>query len=500
MLKETVISRDIVTANGHMLVHVVAGATYSAAPTLPTQGFFLKGAAGRSYDAYECTFDFDATSDATTKAVVRPWFFVPEHNVGGTWLAGKYMENISIGTAGTDVSAPSRRLNSVPVAATKCYMQVVSIAGTAPAELRMTVFGIEGNVAAEVGDIEATIDADDISVFSVFAQATHNSPVDFTVANTSNVSVTCAGSPFVISDTTCHVVYLLYKPVATGKWSTPLVNGIGGVSITSLANVITVSGAGTPFLAGDTYWVGVQQKVTAAGGGGGAAGGGDSIFTSPQDFSVSYLAATQLTLTGLSYIPRIEQFVSVESVDAAGVAKTYTPDSNAFSYNSITGVLTVASATFAPGDLGYRIFTFGPDKSYQSVTNSKRVQEISPLSGQTLWEELVNTAVLGVGTVYFPSAAGLSLVGYKSMVSQLNAGINAVITIEASVDTSAVPDWLDVTRACYDMTSNATGVANWNNAWAIVDMEDCIVPKVRFKVVVSTAPTPVQIHIRRVAL
>jgi hypothetical protein len=31
-------------------------------------------------------------------------------------------------------------------------------------------------------------------------------------------------------------------------------------------------------------------------------------------------------------------------------------------------------------------------------------------------------------------------------------------------------------------------------------MEDCIVPKVRFKVVVSTAPTPVQIHIRRVAL
>jgi hypothetical protein len=326
MLKDNAISRDIVTANGTQITHLVAGGTYSPAPTLLTQGFFLKGAGGRNYDAYEVVFSFDATADATTMATVRPYFLVPSHDpglAGGTWLSGKFMEQISVSAAGTDVMAPVRRINSVPTAATKMYLQVVAIVGTAPVALYATVYGLEGNVATVTGeDIEVTLDAGDIEIgavelkdhttddrahvkdanvvpavadhvlvtqiqstdglvtpsgaastapiwvdlahapVSAFTDATHTAPTDFTATFLSNVTLTCAGAPFTIEDASCRVVFILFKPAA-GSWSSPLINGANSVSITAAANVITVTGAGTPFAAGDTYWVGVQYQQKA---------------------------------------------------------------------------------------------------------------------------------------------------------------------------------------------------------------------------------------------
>jgi hypothetical protein len=379
------------------------------------------------------------------------------------------------------------------------YLQVISVGGFIPVSLFMTVFGLEGNVATvDVGDVEVDIDTGDISVDAPFAQATHSSPVSFTVNPLGANTVAVVGAPFTVSDANCRVVYLLYKPVATGLWSEPFVNGIGGVSLTAAANVITMNGAGAPFLAGDTYWVGLQQRIVS-GGGGGAAGGGDAIYTSPQDFTCTVAAPTQLTITGLPYTPTTGQWVSVYYVDVTGMSHTLMPDANAFTWDGIAGTLTVNNATFAVTD-SIRAMVFGPDKSYQISSDSKRVQEVAPLSAQSSWESLSDTATLGVATAYFPSTSGMSLVGFKSILSQITLGVNATLTVEGSNDPGGTPTWLDVSRACYDMSNGASGVANWSGTSAMLDLESCAMALIRFKVVVATAPTPCHIDVRRVAI
>jgi len=86
------------------------------------------------------------------------------------------------------------------------------------------------------------------------------SPIDFQIAYTSNTTLTATGAPFDIDDTGCLVTKIYYKPL-NGNWAV-LNNTHNGVSITASSNVITVAGAGTPFVSTDTYVVAVlgQRK------------------------------------------------------------------------------------------------------------------------------------------------------------------------------------------------------------------------------------------------
>jgi hypothetical protein len=87
MLKGTLISRS--ASGSFLLDHNVIAGTYSSAPTLATDGFYIHGAAGRNYDAYEINVSMDATATILTRVNVRPWFWVPAHDptglAGGTW-------------------------------------------------------------------------------------------------------------------------------------------------------------------------------------------------------------------------------------------------------------------------------------------------------------------------------------------------------------------------------------------------------------------------------
>lgn len=87
---------------------------------------------------------------------------------------------------------------------------------------------------------------------------THVSPVDFTATRYSTTEIDITGAPFTVADANCFIIFVAYKPTA-GVW-TYLINGSNGVSITASANRILVSGAGTPFASGDTYYVGVQYQ------------------------------------------------------------------------------------------------------------------------------------------------------------------------------------------------------------------------------------------------
>lgn len=91
--------------------------------------------------------------------------------------------------------------------------------------------------------------------------AEYASPYDFTATYTSNVTITITGAPFTVDDTTCVIVGILYKPTA-GSW-TRLYNGKNGVSMNASSGVITVTGAGTPFAAGDTYRVAINYQRKA---------------------------------------------------------------------------------------------------------------------------------------------------------------------------------------------------------------------------------------------
>ncbi|MDX9797710.1 MAG: hypothetical protein RBT05_02520 [Bacteroidales bacterium] len=66
--------------------------------------------------------------------------------------------------------------------------------------------------------------------------------------------------PFTITDSS-QLVYIKVIP-STGD-AQVLVNGSGGVTMTVSSNVLTVSGAGTPFASGDVYEVGINAQDKA---------------------------------------------------------------------------------------------------------------------------------------------------------------------------------------------------------------------------------------------
>jgi hypothetical protein len=86
--------------------------------------------------------------------------------------------------------------------------------------------------------------------------ATYTSPSDFTVTYTSSTTITISAlSGFSVTDSS-QIVYIKVIPL-TGD-SEIYVNGSSGVTLKIASNVITISGAGTPFTSGDVYEVGIN--------------------------------------------------------------------------------------------------------------------------------------------------------------------------------------------------------------------------------------------------
>jgi len=90
--------------------------------------------------------------------------------------------------------------------------------------------------------------------------ADYKSPSDFNAVYTSNVTITLSGVPITITDNS-QIKYIMMVPAA-GQ-AKIFVNGSGGVTITHAANVLTITGAGTPFTAGDVYEVGINGTTKA---------------------------------------------------------------------------------------------------------------------------------------------------------------------------------------------------------------------------------------------
>lgn len=504
MIYPSILSLDQ-TTGANFLNHVVAGSTYSAAPAAATDGVKIRNHRGSMYDAIEFIYSYDATADATTTATVRPWFFVPDHDpngTGGEWLTGKLIDTVVEAEFSTDTSAPVKRINSVPNAATRLYLQVVSIAGTAPTNLYMTIYGLEGNVADVAGDGGAgggggsstTV----VNSFDGSGVSTYQSPEDFTAAYNNATTLDLTELPFapvieqfrqvVVFDTdsnikatydvnppedwtwtpgadkstgtleitganfaaTDHFVVVIRGPVKpylelmgdmagsgvhqsprdftaaynnattldiTGMDFDPDLAQIRGVVEQASDGRVTMTyhprsyefewtagaaGAGTLVVNGASFQAtsgfivfiegterGTKEAQTATAvttrvwptqpidengnvikGGGGIGGGGGLKSAGQGHFSVAYTAATQLTLTGLAFIPTNRDFVKVIQRDENGVETSYTPDANGMTYNSATGVLTVAGASFSShADSTFDVFIWGTPDALDLVGN-----------------------------------------------------------------------------------------------------------------------------------
>ena len=143
----TIISRDVNTG-GPVLDHVVASNTYSEAPSNVTDGFVLRKSSAASYDAVELTYSFVGGS-TELQALVLPWYYT---GTQGTWVSARTPEILAYSS--TSSSNPTR-ISDVPAAASKLYLQVLSISGqTAPTHLYMTVYGLTGAALnVDTGDI-----------------------------------------------------------------------------------------------------------------------------------------------------------------------------------------------------------------------------------------------------------------------------------------------------------------------------------------------------------
>lgn len=146
---------------------------------------------------------------------------------------------------GTDTMA-----NSIPVTLATDDTQFGSIGAAAD---------VDGNIHGQLRYIGEAVDGLEATVPTPSAE--YLSPTDFTVAYTSNVTITLSSLPISITDSS-QIVYIKFIPTG-GSGAKVLVCGQNGVTITHLAGVLTVNGAGTPFAAGDVYEVGINAVKKA---------------------------------------------------------------------------------------------------------------------------------------------------------------------------------------------------------------------------------------------
>ena len=141
----------------------------------------------------------------------------------------------------------------------------VYLAGVASAEFAATntyEVGVNGNLGARVATSTMGVTDPAMAVYDkanpITSLSEYTSPTDGSAAYTSNVTITCTGFPFTVDDSVCYIRAINYKPTG-GSW-VRLVNGHDSVSMVASSGVITVTGAGTPFAAGDTYKVNIEYQ------------------------------------------------------------------------------------------------------------------------------------------------------------------------------------------------------------------------------------------------
>jgi catechol 2,3-dioxygenase-like lactoylglutathione lyase family enzyme len=106
---------------------------------------------------------------------------------------------------------------------------------------------------------------------------------------------------------------------------------------------------------------------------------GDSgVFRSSKDFAAAYSTATDLTLTGMSFAPSLEDFIAV-FIPTPGTQRFLIPGIHEFSWVAAAGggTLTVTDAAFDATET-FVVLVRGPERSYNSTTDDTNVILVNP--------------------------------------------------------------------------------------------------------------------------
>lgn len=433
MLSTTVISRAP-TTGAQLLNHIVAGGTFSAAPTLVTDGFKIRNQAGNAFDALEFTFSFDATADATTEGQVRPWFWVPDHDpaaAGGMWLAGKISEGLFISAASSDIQAPVRRINNVPVAATRLYLQVVIINGTAPANLYMVAYGIVGFVAdVSLQDVQVDVEISGGTLGAVKLEdgATANRALirdaDVAANLADHVLVTQtqdqAGGIQPAGDVVGRAIFTSLTDGTNTAAIDPADTARTTATVVQAAQLVGADGNATP--SGFDADAAISMRLLGLMG----TMSGPGIYVSPVQFTAVYQAATAVDLSGHPAVTDVSQFVMVVQISNVGIMTVHYPhvSTGAFSWSAANNRLSVAGAAFAATDI-FGVVLRGADRYADEPGNFLMTGEVNPyeLTGDDAGIETI-AALQAFTNAWVDMGSPIPMVGKGGVSVFLDVDIN----------------------------------------------------------------------------
>lgn len=123
------------------------------------------------------------------------------------------------------------------------------------------------------------------------------------------------------------------------------------------------------------------------------------------------------------------------------------------------------------------------DGAYEGATQSIDTGERNPTNFVVITPEyLVNDITVSAdpGTSYAPGANGIQMLGYKDIVFQLylkggtyTGGYPAIVTVQFEayngLDVSSTAQWIDITKAGYDLTTNTMGNAEYQSSGTDVE-------------------------------
>lgn len=149
-------------------------------------------------------------------------------------------------------------------------------------------------------------------------------------------------------------------------------------------------------------------------------------------------------------------------------------------------------------DQAYSLYGELIQRSHTYGSQSDRSEEIDPLDEHYVEEELVDDTNLGAATVYYPSSTGRAMGNFNNVSIHYALTGGVTFTLEAKIDDST--DWVDITPAGYDLSTNASGNASYVDLSGIVDWGGLHVRTIRVKSVTSDATNGVQYHWKLVSL
>jgi hypothetical protein len=226
---------------------------------------------------------------------------------------------------------------------------------------------------------------------------THWSPEDGAIVYTSPVTLTTSLFPFVVDDANCHVLAIFVRNVAGEE--TAYFDGFSGHTITSLADVVTLSGAGlTPFLATDTnYYIYITKqykgydkptdtwKVTASESGEGRIKGD---YSSPEDGAVTFSDALHLNCVFPAFTCNqtnaailslmVEKVDGTQDVYINGQQLGGVNISMHFSADNLIEIAGAGLTPFAVTDVQYYVELRSQEKAYDSIFDAQKNIVLNP--------------------------------------------------------------------------------------------------------------------------